>query len=618
MPKPHRHESKEAFVARYMASPEARASFPDAKQRLAVAYSIYDRPNRRKQRGKKQMTTEEFLKSISGRAVGLYGAASASLFVQSIHQQSPRAELLSLASDDRWEKELKDASGRVVWSDEGQEILEKSLADGAGITPGSILEYDAVLSSRRRDRDNDILEPKGITVDTKMPLLWQHLQLQPIGKLVKVLSQDDERLVCKFAIADTALGRDAATLVRFGALRKSHGFKPVPGQFEPVEILKGTDGNPLRDKDGNLLVKGWHIKQANTYEGSLVSIPANADGVVTQVYEKQFSGVATAFSRNELKTELVKCWAKSIYDKRPTVVPGVTLDTKSADASASGGASWKCDNCGTSNVVSSVPDGVDLATIKCAICGQPKSAEKSHQPAGTKAGRAISKANEQKLRDALAQLTAILDDAGLSDDPQDQMADSVSEGLDVVLGKGFVAAGQKSLELATKSSWDDEGDLLPGSYEYLASKLQEQAGRYLMSQMLITSIDSGYVRTMATFPSEAIVCFRDWSQSPTINKCYRIAYTVDQDGMPKFSGTAQPVEIKLQVIEKALRVLAGPSAPATPDTLTSLSRKFAAQLVMAGSLGGEAGQAVETLQKAVTTVRQMADVESLGSVFNNN
>ncbi len=39
MPKPAKGESQKHFVSRYMASSEAKRSFPDPKQRAAVAYS---------------------------------------------------------------------------------------------------------------------------------------------------------------------------------------------------------------------------------------------------------------------------------------------------------------------------------------------------------------------------------------------------------------------------------------------------------------------------------------------------------------------------------------------------------------------------------------------------
>lgn len=40
MPTPVKGERTGAFVSRYVSSPEAAQSFPDQKQRLAVAYSI--------------------------------------------------------------------------------------------------------------------------------------------------------------------------------------------------------------------------------------------------------------------------------------------------------------------------------------------------------------------------------------------------------------------------------------------------------------------------------------------------------------------------------------------------------------------------------------------------
>jgi hypothetical protein len=39
MPNPRKGETKEDYIAKFMASPEARKDFPDPKQRAAVAYS---------------------------------------------------------------------------------------------------------------------------------------------------------------------------------------------------------------------------------------------------------------------------------------------------------------------------------------------------------------------------------------------------------------------------------------------------------------------------------------------------------------------------------------------------------------------------------------------------
>lgn len=45
MPRPDKDEPKEAYVARFMASTEARADYPEDKQRLAVAYSLWEHRN---------------------------------------------------------------------------------------------------------------------------------------------------------------------------------------------------------------------------------------------------------------------------------------------------------------------------------------------------------------------------------------------------------------------------------------------------------------------------------------------------------------------------------------------------------------------------------------------
>lgn len=47
MPNPRPHEKQSSFIARYVKSKESQKRFPDIKQRLAVAYSEYDRRKRK-------------------------------------------------------------------------------------------------------------------------------------------------------------------------------------------------------------------------------------------------------------------------------------------------------------------------------------------------------------------------------------------------------------------------------------------------------------------------------------------------------------------------------------------------------------------------------------------
>lgn len=41
MPAPQPHERMKDFIARYMGSPESQKTFPNQKQRVAVAYAVW-------------------------------------------------------------------------------------------------------------------------------------------------------------------------------------------------------------------------------------------------------------------------------------------------------------------------------------------------------------------------------------------------------------------------------------------------------------------------------------------------------------------------------------------------------------------------------------------------
>ncbi len=134
---------------------------------------------------------------------------------------------------------------------------------------GIVLTFDAVVTSKRRDRDGDVLEPAGARIDPCCPLLWQHDPTRPIGRLLDVTRQDEQAVEARFAIADTPLGREAAKLVRFGSLRISHGFQPT--KFEPLD--EGGEADPFD--------QGWHVLEYDVLEVSLVSIPSNVDAVIS-------------------------------------------------------------------------------------------------------------------------------------------------------------------------------------------------------------------------------------------------------------------------------------------------------------------------------------------------
>jgi hypothetical protein len=209
------------------------------------------------------------------------------------------ANVFEMKSPDAWQKAIDEAASKFVYCDE--EMLVKShLAEVGKLTKGSILDFDAVLTSSSEDRDGDILETKGASIDPRAALLFNHVPMMPCGALVKVLNQTDQMALCKFAVGDVPVGRDMAALIELGGLRMSHGFKPK--EFSPRAAKSGT-GQGQNGAAGQS--NGWHIKSFDIFEASLVPVPANVDAIIT------------AFSRQKLHTPFVKSWAKSYHDGRP-------------------------------------------------------------------------------------------------------------------------------------------------------------------------------------------------------------------------------------------------------------------------------------------------------------
>lgn len=236
-------------------------------------------------------------------------------------------KLFSLESADTWTKMLNDADDRLTYCDpEGvvKSFSENGWDEDWKVPAKSVLVYDAVLSTSQKDRDGDIVRTKGMQLEESMPLLWQHVWSQPIGKMLRTVDQNENNVVCKYAIADTELGRDAAVLVSMGALRKSHGFYPLPGQIEPLEVVKRADGSQV--------AKGFDIKGCYVYESSLVSVPANAGAKVLRVFEKEFDAVCKAVSEKKLQSEIATRWAKGLYDNRQRVFKGADLEPAKTDA----------------------------------------------------------------------------------------------------------------------------------------------------------------------------------------------------------------------------------------------------------------------------------------------
>ena len=430
-------------------------------------------------------TAEWYLKQVSGCFTGdfcpvsAFGDETAPLWAKELELAGQR---LTYA-----EQQTKDAIAAVVKS-----ISESDISDGF------ILKYDTVLTTKAVDRDGDIVEPIGLNIDPNAPLLWNHAQLQPIGKMLAVKEQNEDHAVVTCGIADTTLGRDAAVLTKAGALRTSHGFKA--GDFSPRQIIKGSDGQER--------VAGWHIKTGDTMEVSRVSIPANPGAVDVALYEKSFEqeldAVRTEFGRKSLHHPVVLAWAQKHYDARPTKTQ-VVLDTKSHD-----GAAAEADD----------KKSLDLEST------QHKAAAESAGGSGDTAAAGTT-AECPKCQAGMKSGKCTSADCGYSHSKADKSAAPGSTKL----------LATKRLDDALTTKMHLSTDDIPGSFENLKKQLSKSADAYLKAKGKVER-EPDYSYVFATFPGEALVCCRSYGSD---KKCFKIAYTTNADGKPEWSG--EPAEV---------------------------------------------------------------------------
>lgn len=131
--------------------------------------------------------------------------------------------------------------------------------------------FTGIATTPSTDRDDDILEPTGAKFALPIPLLWQHNHNQPIGEVISATVTDKGiEIVAKIAkIADDGKLKErideAWQSIKSGLVKcLSVGFKI---------------------KEYNYLESSWglHIKEWEWYELSVVTVPANADAVITSV-----------------------------------------------------------------------------------------------------------------------------------------------------------------------------------------------------------------------------------------------------------------------------------------------------------------------------------------------
>ncbi len=171
---------------------------------------------------------------------------------------------------------------------------------GVELPKNTLMVFQHVLTSSRKDRDGDILRSEGAEVDPSMLLLWQHVSTLPIGKMIKVLNQNKKSLKIISAIVDmNKLCHDAAVMVDNGMGRFSHGFRAL--EFEPI-----------LDKEGD--PEGFDVKSFEIMEESLVSVPSNVDAETEEVLLSLVEG-------GKLTSPLMKQVGKGLRERRNLIVP---------------------------------------------------------------------------------------------------------------------------------------------------------------------------------------------------------------------------------------------------------------------------------------------------------
>jgi len=169
---------------------------------------------------------------------------------------------------------------------------------GVDVPPRTLMVFENIVSTSQEDRDGDVLCSEGAIIDPKMPLLWHHMLPAIVGKMLCVREQNAKHVRVASAVMESPLGQDVANLIEFGALRISHGFRPL--EFAPRERDKG-----LRDQRTG--PRGFRISSFECLEESTVSVPSNVGAEII------------AWSRGKVHTPLVKSWCKSLYEQRDKV-----------------------------------------------------------------------------------------------------------------------------------------------------------------------------------------------------------------------------------------------------------------------------------------------------------
>lgn len=145
------------------------------------------------------------------------------------------------------------------------------------------VHIEGIASTPTVDRVGDVVEPMGAKFATPMPLLWQHKHDSPVGNVTfaeptakGIPFKAQLPVITEEGTLKTRVDEAIHSLKYNLVSAVSIGFSAVEGA---VERLKG----------GGLKFKEW-----NWHELSLVTIPANADAVITAIKSADQAALASA------------------------------------------------------------------------------------------------------------------------------------------------------------------------------------------------------------------------------------------------------------------------------------------------------------------------------------
>jgi hypothetical protein len=252
----------------------------------------------------------DLLETIRGRGQKRtqfgYGITTADRHVKSVLDALGLQACYRYGTDRRnnisFDDTMKRAAQTLVYSNEDMLVESSEVFDDkrradplrdVELPNNTLMVFRHCLTSSKKDRDEDILRSNGAVVDPNMLLLWQHMHTLPIGKFLAIAKQNTRRLECISAIVDiNALAHDAAVMIDNKMGRFSHGFRPI--EYEPIENQSW----------------GFDIKEFEVMEESLVSVPANPDAETLEVLLDLVEG-------GKLTSGVMKSYGQTIRESRP-------------------------------------------------------------------------------------------------------------------------------------------------------------------------------------------------------------------------------------------------------------------------------------------------------------